>query len=212
MSSFGHSSAVVPYLAALPAHRPGVTGDHTLIHIAGITAYIAFYSMAATVIWGALLASRLLDDHMNRATLYGGHVTLAILALSSSSLHAILHVFRHDTFFDMEKVWLPWLGGADTVVSIGIVGLEIVIVVGFSVWFQRRISYRRWLHLHRWAYPGFALIALHSALASKEQHFGFIWATFALMMLAVIYLTVNRVVSPAVETPQDAEAWFDFAD
>jgi DMSO/TMAO reductase YedYZ heme-binding membrane subunit len=205
-------SAAIQQWVADPAVRPGKTGDYTLIHIAGIMGYTAFFSMAATVIWGVVLGSRILDHHVHRATLYGAHMMLAILAITTSIIHAMLHIFRHDAFFDVKKVVIPWLGGADTVVSTGILGLEIVVVVAFSIWMQRRISYRRWHRLHWWAYPGFLLIAFHSALASKEQHFGIIWATFALMMLAIIALAANRMLAPAMPQQADSESWFDLVE
>jgi len=211
MNLVTHGTIVAQSLVALPDKRPGVTTDTTLIHIAGITAYIAYFSMAGTAIWGVILVSRVLDPYVRRQTVYGGHMLLAITTVITSTIHACLHIFRHDVYFNLEKVWIPWIGGADTVVSIGIVGLEMVLVVAFSIWFQRRISYRRWHHLHWWAYPGFALIALHSALASKEQHFGFIWATFAITILAFIALAVNRMLSPAVMA-DNSESWFDVVE
>jgi DMSO/TMAO reductase YedYZ heme-binding membrane subunit len=211
MNLLTHGSVITRTLVASPARRPGVTTDNTLIHIAGIMGYIAFFAMAGTAIWGVILVSRVLDHYVRRQTLYGGHVLLAVTALGASILHASLHIFRHDVYFDLEKVWIPWLGGADTVVSIGIVGLEIVLVVAFSIWLQRRLSYRRWHRLHWWAYPGFGLVALHSALASKEQHFGIIWAVFAVMMLAFVTLAVNRMLSPSV-LADNSEDWFDVVE
>ncbi|MCK9893640.1 hypothetical protein [Frankia sp. AgB32] len=51
-------------------------------------------------------------------------MTLAITSIFMATIHAVPHNFRHDAYFDLKKVWIPWLGGADTVVSIGIAGLE----------------------------------------------------------------------------------------
>ncbi|MGF7235544.1 MAG: ferric reductase-like transmembrane domain-containing protein [Frankia sp.] len=179
--------------------------------MAGILGYTAFYLMVATVLWGVLLATRLLDRRVRRQTLYGGHMVLAILALVTSVLHACVHLFRHDAYFDLKKITIPWLGGADTIVSVGILGLEIVICVAISVWLQRRISYRRWHRFHWWAYGGFALIAVHTVLASREKHFSLIIATIAASIAIAAALATIRVVA-SVARPDDSDYWFDVVE
>jgi DMSO/TMAO reductase YedYZ heme-binding membrane subunit len=194
--------------AGEPLVRPGRTTDATLGHMAGILGYAAFFFMAAAVVWGVLLVSRMMERHIRRSTVYGGHMLLSILALTASLLHAFVHYFRHDAFFDLKKLFVPWFGGADTVVSIGIVGLELLFVVAFSIWLQRRLSYRRWHRLHWCAYPGFVLIALHSVLASREQHFSIIWVAIAAALFVVGAVAVLRVYAPAARADAP-DIWFD---
>ena len=195
---------------ANPAVRPGRTSDATLAHMAGILGYAAFFFMAATVMWGVLLATRMVERHVRRETLYGGHMVLAILALTTSVLHACVHLFRHDAYFNLEKIAVPWFGGADTIVSLGILGLEVVIAVGISIWFQHRISYRRWHRFHWWAYGGFALITAHTMLASREKHFSVIWAALGAATFVVVVLGAMRALSPAATDQSDQ--WFDLIE
>ncbi|MCM3882571.1 ferric reductase-like transmembrane domain-containing protein [Frankia sp. R82] len=220
LSAYGSSAQVVAALGApiivgvatyTPARRPGVTTDATLGHIAGIVGYTAFFLMTATVIWGVLLATRALDRHVRRPTLYGGHMTLAILALAASVVHAQVHFFRHDAYYDETKIWLPWLGGAKWAVAVGILGLDLVIAVAVSIWFQHRVSYRRWHRFHWLAYPGFILIAVHSTVASRETSFGVIWAAMAAVLFIALALGAMRVLSPAVRR-EGYDPWFDLAE
>lgn len=194
-----------------PAVRPGVTTDATLGHIAGILGYTAFFLTVATVVWGLLLATRLLERHIRRQTLYGGHMTLAILALAASVVHAQVHFFRHDAYYDMSKIWLPWIGGATSTVSFGTLGLEVILAVAVSLWFQRRMTYRRWHRFHWFAYAGFLLASLHSVLASRETSFGIIGAAMAAVLFVALALTVMRVFSPVVHK-DDSDRWFDLVE
>lgn len=180
--------------------------------MAGILGYAGFFFMAATAIWGVALATRMLERYIRRETLYGGHMVLAILALTTSTLHACVHLFRHDAFFDLKKIAIPWLGGADTIVSLGILGLEILIVVAISIWFQHRMSYRRWHRLHWYAYAGFVLITAHTMLASREKHFSVIWAALGASTFVVAVLAVMRVTSPAKAKVVQSDQWFDLVE
>ncbi|SNQ46079.1 Ferric reductase domain protein protein transmembrane component domain protein [Frankia canadensis] len=209
MASTSLSTALT--VVAKPKIRPGVTSDSTLTHIAGILGYTAFFLMAATVIWGILLATRMADRQIRRQTLYGGHLMLTVLALGFAVMHAQVQYFRHDVYYTQSKILLPWLGGAASSISAGILGLEVVVVVTISIWFQHRMNYRRWRWLHWLSYPGFVLIAVHSAVASREQHFGVIWAAMAAVLFVALVLTVMRVLSPAMKQDQP-DQWFDVVE
>ncbi|MBL7494483.1 ferric reductase-like transmembrane domain-containing protein [Frankia sp. AgB1.9] len=204
------ASGTIIRTAAGPAVRPGVTTDATLGHIAGILGYTAFFLMAATVIWGLLLITRLPERHIRRQTLYGAHMTLAILALAASVVHAQVHFFRHDAYYTESRIWLPW-GGAKGDVIPGILGLEIVVLVALSIWFQHRAGYRRWHRFHWLSYPGFLLIAVHSVWASREQHFGIIYAAMAAALLVPAALLLLRVLAPAGRQ-DESDTWFDVVE
>jgi len=198
------------YSAASPVVRPGVTTDATLGHIAGIFGYLAFFFMSATVIWGLFLITRLPERHIRRQTLYGGHMVLAILALAASVMHAQVHYFRHDAYYPESRIWFVW-GGAKADVLPGILGLEILVAVALSIWFQRRVGYRRWHRFHWFAYPGFVLIAIHSAWASREQHFSIIWVGIVAALFVPLALFVLRVLSPAGHRAEP-DPWFDVVE
>lgn len=166
--------------------------------------------MAATVVWGLFLITRLPERHIRRQTLYGAHMTLAILSLAASVVHAQVHFFRHDAYYTEAKIWVPWAGAKGDVVP-GIIGLEIVVLVALSIWFQRRAGYRRWSRFHWLAYPGFILIAIHSVVASREHHFGIIYAAMAAALFVPAALLLLRVLSPAGRQ-EDSDPWFDVVE
>jgi DMSO/TMAO reductase YedYZ heme-binding membrane subunit len=209
-AAYGAHATITIRILAKPAVRPGVTTDATLGHIAGILGYGAFFLMSATVVWGLFLITRLPERHIRRQTLYGAHMTLAILALAASVVHAQVHFFRHDAYYTESRIWLPW-GGAKADVLPGIVGLEILFLVALSIWFQRRLGYRRWHRFHWFAYPGFVLIAIHSTWASREQHFSIIWAAMAAFLFVPTALFALRVLAPAGRQ-EDGDPWFDVVE
>lgn len=205
------TSLSTAFITAKPKIRPGVTTDATLSHVSGILGYAAFFLLAAVAIWGMLMSTHLLDRQVRRQTLYGGHMMLTVLALASAVMHAQVQFFRHDVYFTEAKIWLPWIGGAPTSISMGILGAELVVAVAASIWFQHRMNYRRWARFHWLSYPGFILIAAHVGVSTREQHFSILVAAMAAILFVALILAIMRLLSPVMKQDQP-DQWFDVVE
>jgi predicted ferric reductase len=99
---------------------------------------------------------------VNRATVYGAHMTLALSALIFGAIHGV--TFRYQAVWEINtaNLLVPFTGGQQRIpVGCGILGTELAIAVGCSVWLQQRLGYRRWLKFHQLAYVAFGLIWVH---------------------------------------------------
>jgi DMSO/TMAO reductase YedYZ heme-binding membrane subunit len=157
-------------LDAYDKHVPYDMGVHKIARVAALIAYVL---MVATVVLGVLLRLRFMQRAVNRATFYGAHMTLALSAMIFGVVHGATFLYQPVWRIGGRELTVPFTGGVQRIpVGFGILGTELAIAVGCSVWLQRRLGYHRWLRTHQFAYVAFALIWLHVFLVHPEpRHF-----------------------------------------
>lgn len=153
----------------LDAYDRGIPYDMGVHQLARLAALIAYALMVATVVLGVMLRLRFMQRSVNRATLYGAHMTLALSALIFGALHGVTFLYQPVWRIGVHELTVPFTGGMQRVpVGLGILGTELAIAAGCSIWLQRRLGYHRWLRFHQLAYAAFAMIWLHVFLVHPE--------------------------------------------
>ncbi|MCQ4085160.1 ferric reductase-like transmembrane domain-containing protein [Streptomyces sp. RB6PN25] len=143
--------------------------DEGVHKIARLAALLAYALMVATVVFGVLLRTRFAQRHIRRQTLYGAHMVLALTAVVFSLVHGLTFIYQPVWRIALVNLVVPFVGGVQKVpVGFGVLGLELALAVGVSVWAQRRLGYRRWLRLHQGAYVAFLLVWLHIITVNPE--------------------------------------------
>jgi DMSO/TMAO reductase YedYZ heme-binding membrane subunit len=167
-------SAAVAAVAPIPgspldAYDKGVSYDQGVHLIARVFALIAYVLMVATIVLGVVLRLRFMQRAVNRSTFYGAHMVLALSALIFGALHGFTFLYQPIWQIGARELTVPFVGGVQRIpVGFGILGTELAIAVGCSVWLQRRLGYHRWLRFHQLAYVAFGLIWLHIFLVHPE--------------------------------------------
>jgi DMSO/TMAO reductase YedYZ heme-binding membrane subunit len=153
----------------LDAYNHQVPYDTGVHSIARLAALIAYALMVATVVLGVVLRLRFMQRAVNRATMYGAHMTLALSALIFGGIHGITFLYQPIWQIGTGELIVPFLSEVQRIpVGFGVLGTELGIAVGCSVWLQRRLGYHRWLRFHQLAYGTFALVWLHIFLVHPE--------------------------------------------
>ncbi len=142
--------------------------DQGIRHIATLAGYLSYGLMAWTVIFGILTTTGWARRSVKRQTLHGGHMMLAVMTLTFGVLHGVAYAFQVDDHFGFLKVVVPFVQDGEPEVALGIVGLELGVAVAVSIWFQRKLGYRRWHLLHFGAYGAFGLSLAHTIATSPE--------------------------------------------
>ncbi|GAB2713474.1 ferric reductase-like transmembrane domain-containing protein [Kitasatospora kifunensis] len=157
------ASATAPIPGSpLDAYDKGIPYDVGVHKIARLAAMISYALMVATMVLGVVLRMRYFQRYVNRRTVYGAHMTLALSTLTFGALHGLTFCYQPVWDIRLANLLLPFTGGLQRMpVGFGILGTELAIAVGCSVWLQQRIGYRRWLRFHQFAYVAFGLIWLH---------------------------------------------------
>lgn len=196
----------VSVLAAETGYSPYDAGVR---HIATLAGYLCFGLMAMTVCFGILTTTGWVRRSIERRTLAGGHMLLAVITLSFGAIHAIAYAFQTSEHFTYLMVVVPFVGGGEPEVAMGIIGLELALAIAVSIWVQKRLGYRRWHLLHYLAYPAFALSVAHTVATSPEvRSLGgvgliVVAATAAAALLAVLRMLPAKTAVAAHLTPEE---------
>jgi len=165
------ASAAAPPIPGSPldAYDKNIPYDMGVHQLTRLAAIIAYALMVATIVLGIMLRLRFMQRSVNRATFYGAHMTLALSALIFGTIHGLSFLYQPIWQIGVRELTVPFTGGVQRIpVGFGILGTELAIAVGCSVWLQRRMGYHRWLRFHQLAYVAFVLIWLHIFLVHPE--------------------------------------------
>jgi methionine sulfoxide reductase heme-binding subunit len=194
-----------PFVQAVPSpHDAGVR------QVAALSARLAYVLLCATLCWGVLVSTGWVHRLTGRQATRNSHMVLATLTLAFGAIHVLSFLFLTDVHFGIVKLAIPLVDGGLLRHATGIIGFEVILAIALSVAFQRLFSYRRWLFLHRLAYPAVALLVLHSLLgAIANGHLEILWLgglTFLVptVVLAVLRFVPSRVLTDAGLVREDA--------
>ncbi|WP_051966530.1 ferric reductase-like transmembrane domain-containing protein [Kitasatospora mediocidica] len=182
--------------SALDAYTRHLSYDYGVHHLARLTALIAYVLLVSALVLGTILRMRYFQRIVNRPTVYGAHMTVALSALIFGALHGLTFLYQPVWDIGSLDLIVPFAGGLQRVpVGLGVMGLELAIAVGCSVWLQRRLGYRRWLRFHQLGYLAFALIWLHIFTVHPEpRHFDLVAVGVAAGAGACLFAFVIRVL------------------
>lgn len=162
--------------------------DGSLKREAHVAGYIAYVLMFGTVVWGTLTTSGTVRRSVRRQTIYGTHMVLSIMALSSTALHAMSHLFKKSNPMSPLRELVPFM--SEFHVTLGVLAFELMVLAAVSVWIQRRLSYHRWHALHRIAYPAYILVIAHVLLSAHHLSDGIVVTTMAVTAACVAAFAV----------------------
>ncbi|WIX78332.1 ferric reductase-like transmembrane domain-containing protein [Amycolatopsis carbonis] len=165
--------------------------------IAALSARLSYAFMCLTLCWGVLTATGWVRSVTGRKALRSGHLTLATLALSFGCLHALGFLYLTVNPFSLAYITVPFMPGTLARHTFGIVGLELMLAIALTTCVQRWTSYRRWLWLHRLAYPAVALTALHAFFgAIANGHLATLWLAGITLLVPPVTLALLRFLPP----------------
>ena len=175
--------------------------DQAIRKEAALAGYLSYGVMAMTVVYGILLSTGWAKQIVRRTAVYGGHMSLAITAQAFGVLHALSYIFQTQEQFSIVKTFVPFVGGGEIEVALGIVGLELMIGASVAVTLVHKLNYRRFRKAHiGGTYAGAALTWLHVLSTSPEARApGLVGITVAAAAAACILLGILRLLPAARE-------------
>ena len=197
----GVSEAATISHGAVRVLAEGVGPDQAIRKEAALAGYLSYGIMAMTVVYGILLSTGWAKRIVRRTAVYGGHMSLAITAQAFGVLHALSYIFQTQEQFSVVQTFVPFAGGGEIEVALGVVGLELMIGASFAVALVHKLNYRRFRKVHiGGTYAGAALSWLHVLTTSPEARApGLVGITVAAAALACILLGILRLLPAARE-------------
>jgi methionine sulfoxide reductase heme-binding subunit len=170
------------------------TGVAALHHTAATAGFLAYGLMVGAVCWGILTTTHIARRSVRRQTLYGGHMTMAIMTLSFVVIHIAGNLFSPVAHLSVPNAVVPFFPGNTWGLAMGVVSVELAFAVAVSVWFQRRMGYRAWHVFHWLAYPAYLLALAHTIISGSDVHIQLIAVGLAASLLSVVALFVLRAL------------------
>ena len=174
-------------------------------YIARSTGIVAWALVAAAVIWGLLLTTRLLGGRPAPKWLLDLHRFLGGLAVAFTALHLVGLVADSYSHFGLAEILVPFASAWKPIpVALGVVALYLLIAVEATSLAMRHLPRRWWRGVHLTSFAVFWLATIHGITAGTDSGNPLLWIAYLLSAGLVIFLTLLRVLadrrSPARRT------------
>lgn len=166
-------------------------------YIARATGIVAWALLAASVIWGLLLSTRLARGRPTPAWLLDLHRFLGGSAVLFTVLHLAGLVADDYVDFGLADLLVPYASGwKPGPVSLGVVSLYLLVAVEATSLAMRRIPRRVWRGVHLTSYVLFWTATFHFILAGTDAPHPLARAGIDVVAASVVFLSLVRILSP----------------
>jgi DMSO/TMAO reductase YedYZ heme-binding membrane subunit len=138
-------------------------------YVARSSGIVAWALIVATIVWGLLLATRVLGRRPAPAWLLSLHRYLGALALVFVGVHVGAIMLDTYTNFGLVDVLVPLSGSWHPLaVAWGIVGMYLLVAIEVTSLLRHRLSNRVWHSIHLLSYFLFAFTTIHMLTAGTD--------------------------------------------
>jgi hypothetical protein len=165
------------------------------VRASGFTAYLL---VTASAVLGLLLSLRWQSRRWPRLVTNEMHNFVTLLALAFGMVHGLLAWLDPFTRFGLAEVLVPLVSHYRPLwMAFGIVTLYMLIALLLSTWLRPWIGYRLWRVLHVGAFLVFVFATIHGVGTGSDTRTVWGAGIYAIAVLAVLSLTVWRLLKPA---------------
>jgi predicted ferric reductase len=165
--------------------------------VARATGVVGWALLAAAVIWGLLLSTRLVRGRPTPAWLLDMHRFLGGAAVIFTSLHLTGLVADTYVHFGAADLLVPfassWRPGA---VALGVVSLYLLVAIELTSLLMRRLPRPVWRKIHLTSFGLFWAATYHFILAGTDAGNALARWGINLTAATVIFLTLVRILAP----------------
>lgn len=131
---------------------------------------VAYLLLASSTIWGLLLSTKLLKDHIPAALSLAMHNILSWLAVVLTSLHALALLWDSYYSYSLADLTVPFIGPYKPGwVGLGIIGFYLMFLTTLSFNFRKQIGQKRWRQLHYLTFGVYLLATVHGVTAGTDS-------------------------------------------
>jgi methionine sulfoxide reductase heme-binding subunit len=182
-------AAASGFAAAWDGNRQGLIW--LVERVLGFGAYIA---MTASVVYGLLLSTKILDAIAHRPVSFALHKDLACIGVALAAVHGVLLVLDHSIPFTLAQVLVPFAAPhAWLAVAAGQIAFYLAAIVTASFYVRRRIGQRAWRVLHYTTFLAFVGATLHGLRAGSDATAAWAGALYLGSAVVVTFLLVYRI-------------------
>jgi predicted ferric reductase len=171
-------------------------------YLARASGLVAWVLLMASLVWGVLLATRVLKPHDRPAWLLDLHRWLGGLAMAMVGLHIGSLIGDSFVHFGLADVLVPFASGwKPAPVALGVLSLYLLAAVEATSLAMRKLSRRVWRGVHLTSYGLVWLVSLHAGLAGTDV-FNLVYrGVAALLTVAGVAATCVALLAPRRRRP-----------
>jgi len=159
-------------------------------------AFLAYFAMAGSVIYGLLLSTKILDALAHRPITFTLHQDLAAIGLGFAGIHGVLLGLDHSMPFTLAQIAVPGLAPyAPFWVAAGQASFYLMAAVIGSFYARRRIGQRAWRTLHYVTFLAFVGATGHGLVAGTDSGSAWAWWIYVGSATAVAFLLTYRIAA-----------------
>jgi len=146
-----------------------VDTGHLTWYVARASGLVAWGLVVASILWGLVMATRVLERRPHPAWLLNMHKFLGVLTLVFVGVHVgsiLLDSFVHfglaDVLVPLASSWHP------VAVACGIVGMYLLVAIQVTSWLRKHMKPSVWRSIHLTSYGVFAITTVHMLAAGTD--------------------------------------------
>jgi len=184
-------SSIAGVLVDTPARIPWITSR--------VTAFLAYFAITASVVYGLLLSTKLLDAIAHRPVSFALHQDLAAVGVGLAAIHGALLTLDQTIHFSVVDLLVPFASPYRPIaVGVGQLAFYIVALVTLSFYMRRRIGQRAWRLIHYLTFLAFVGSTAHGIAAGTDTSQPWAFWTYAGSAAIVVFLLAYRIVISAL--------------
>ncbi len=178
-------------LGAVAALQPGMLAWYAVRAMG----FLAYGVLAASVLYGLLLSTKILDAIAHRPVSFALHKDLAIVALLFAALHAALLVADQSFEFTPRAIIVPFASPYSPIwVGIGQLTFYLTAVVTASFYVRRQIGQRVWRLIHYLTFLAFIGASAHGFASGSDSANAWAFWVYLIPVTAAVFLLTYRIV------------------
>jgi predicted ferric reductase len=155
---------------------------------------VAWALLAASVLWGLALSTKVLRGRPRPNWILDLHRFLGGLALLFTGIHVVSLIADSYVHFGLVEVLVPFTGTwHPAAVAWGVISLYLLVAIELTSLVRKRISKRMWRMTHYLSFPLFLLTTVHALTAGTDRSTFLLRASVAVVCALVTGLTFIRV-------------------
>ena len=163
-------------------------------YVARASGLVAWGLLAATVVWGLLMTSKVLRGRVKNAWLLDLHRWLGGLALAFTGVHVLAIMSDTYVHFGLASVLVPLASNWHPLaVAWGVVSLYLLAAVELTSLARRHLAHRLWRRVHVLSFPLFVSSTVHGLTAGTDGRRPMILIAAVLTAVAVGALGALRL-------------------
>jgi methionine sulfoxide reductase heme-binding subunit len=171
-----------------------------LLRAAGIGAYLSLF---LAVSWGLVSTTSIVTKRISKPSSTLFHQFVATVGVVLLAVHMVLLVIDTYMPFKPLDVLLPMHSTFRPIaITMGVLGMYGVVIVQVSSWLRKPLGTKTWRALHLFAVPAFTLALAHGVFAGTDSQQPWMWLTYAITGLTVVFLVLVRGLSYGYRPPR----------